>query len=350
MSTHASVQPHQLSGAFFPSVTIQQDNPDHQIDAWIFATALAPRAAPGMSGKRPDTRWECHFGDLTLTREIRRAGQHELWLQQPQRSRRHGCIILLRADNERAPSTLIVSPRAGLALPAPAWPAQHSGQDCEVLTLFLPQDAFERNEPDTALRARSIDTTAGTGALLAHFMRHLAEHLAQIPDDRANLLAAATRALVVACTARTTPQAAPMAAPVTSGLVERTRLVVQRHMASPDFGPPQLARLLAMSRSKLYRLLDGDGGVAHFINRERLMRAWRDLTEPGEAASVHAIANEVGFRDHSTFSRAFRREYGCSPTEARERALLSQSDPVALTIPDPMQAHAAAARPCGRMG
>ena len=348
MSAHASVQPHQLSGTFFPSVTIQHDNPGYQIDAWIFATALAPRTARRFSGERPDTLSEWRFGDLTLTREVRRAGQPAPSPQQPQRTRRQGCVILLRADNERAPSTLIVSPRTNLAMPALAWPAQHSSQDCEVLTLFLPLDAFE--EPDAALQARCIDTAAGTGALLAHFMRQLAGHLAQIPDDRAGPLAAATRALVVACTAPTTAQAAAVAPTVISGIVERTRLMVQRHMASPDFGPPQLARLLAMSRSKLYRLLDGDGGVAHFINRERLMRAWRDLTVPGEAASVHAIANEVGFRDHSTFSRAFRREFGCSPTEARERSLLAQPDPVAITTPDPMQAPASAARPWGRMG
>jgi transcriptional regulator GlxA family with amidase domain len=37
--------------------------------------------------------------------------------------------------------------------------------------------------------------------------------------------------------------------------------------------------------------------------------------------SVHQIAEAVGFHDHSTFSRAFRREFGFSPSVARERAL-----------------------------
>ena len=76
-----------------------------------------------------------------------------------------------------------------------------------------------------------------------------------------------------------------------------------------------------MSRSKLYRLFENNGGVAHFINRERLREAHRRLNSDRETLSIHAIGNEVGFVDHSTFSRAFRREFGCSPTEARERAL-----------------------------
>jgi AraC-like DNA-binding protein len=85
-----------------------------------------------------------------------------------------------------------------------------------------------------------------------------------------------------------------------------------------------------MSRSKLYRLLENDGGVAHFINRERLREAHRRLSAHREALSIHAIGNEVGFVDHSTFSRAFRREFGYSPTEARERSLAGAADEVSM--------------------
>ena len=337
MSTHASAQPHRLSGTFFPSVAVRQDGSGYRIDDWMNATVgmLAPRATPWLPEERPDTLAEWRFGDLTLTREIRRTGQVEPWLRPSQRGRRHGSITLLRAGNDRAPSALIVSPRASLAQPTLEWLECHAGEDCEVVTLLLPMDVFEGQESDVAQRARCIDTAAGSGALLAQFMRQLAGQLGHIPDDQAALLAVATRALVVACTAPASAHRASATPCIASGVVERTRLVVQRNMASPDFGPPQLARLLAMSRSKLYRLLDGDGGVAHFINRERLAQAWRDLTAPGEAVSVHAIANQVGFRDHSTFSRAFRREYGCSPTEARERALLVQPEtaPALASVP-----------------
>jgi AraC-like DNA-binding protein len=334
MTTHSSAPRHRLPERFFPSVTIAHDNPDRQIDERVFATTamLVPPPAPELPEERADSLSEWRFGDLILTREIRRAGQREPWLQQPRHARCHGSVTLLRACRERAPSTLIVAPRAELASLPLAWRQPHFGQDREVFTLFLPIDAFAATEPGSPMQARRIDAAAGTGALLEQFIRQLAAQLDHIPDDRAALLAGATRALVVACTAP-----ASLHVPVhciASGAVERIRLVVQRHMGSPDFGPQQLARLLAMSRSKLYRLLDGDGGVAHFINRERLTQAWRDLTTPGEAGSVHAIANQVGFRDHSTFSRAFRREYGCSPTEARERALLGRPDAGREALPE----------------
>ncbi|MGO4388635.1 helix-turn-helix transcriptional regulator [Microvirga sp. 2YAF29] len=92
-------------------------------------------------------------------------------------------------------------------------------------------------------------------------------------------------------------------------------------MASPDFDSEQLCRLLAVSRSKLYRILECSGGVARFINRERLRDAHRRLGDPVKIQSIHSIAQDVGFEDHSTFSRAFRREFGYSPSEAREKAM-----------------------------
>ncbi|PTM39613.1 helix-turn-helix transcriptional regulator [Bosea sp. 124] len=338
MAARANASSQPSPGPFLVAATVGQGMPGDRIGEWISADACTvallpvPRAAPECQ----EALSEWLFGDLVLTRNLRRSGQPGLWPQQAWRYRGRGCVVLLRLDQEGSASTLVVSPHGNLDLPALAWPPAPPGQDGEILTLFLPTTGREDREPDETALMRQLDIAAGPGALLADFMRQLARQLARIPDDQASLLAAATRALVTACcTVATTRRLAPVPPPVACGMVERMRLVVQRNMGSPDFGPPQLARLLAMSRSKLYRLLDRDGGVAHFINRERLAQAWRDLANPGEAVSVHAIASQVGFRDHSTFSRAFRREFGCSPTEARERALLAVPQSLAPTLPHP---------------
>jgi AraC-like DNA-binding protein len=89
-------------------------------------------------------------------------------------------------------------------------------------------------------------------------------------------------------------------------------------MSSPDFGPEALRRLVAMSRSKLYRIFEGTGGVARFIQDERLDAARQRLADIGDTTSIRAVAGEVGFLEHSTFSRAFKLRYGCSPREFRE--------------------------------
>lgn len=324
MSTHASAAYRQFSDDSFPSAAIRPDHPSHQIGEWVFGAGrtITPRRTAGAAGEPSNAFSEWRFGDLPLTREVRCAGRPEPWRQPPPHARRQGSITVLRADDEQAPSMLIVSRQFNLVAAALPWPQHQSGRDFEVLTLFLPIDVFEDWGPEADSDARCIDTKSGAGALLAQFIRRLAGQLGHIPDDRAGPLALATLALVVACAGPACTDTAAATGRVTSVGVERARLTVRRHMSSPGFGPPQLARLLAMSRSKLYRLLDREGGVAHFINRERLAEARRALATPGEAVSVQAVASQVGFRDHSTFSRAFRREYGCSPTEARERALL----------------------------
>jgi len=89
-------------------------------------------------------------------------------------------------------------------------------------------------------------------------------------------------------------------------------------MNSPDFDPEALRRLVAMSRSKLYRIFEGVGGVARFIQDERLDAARQRLAGIGDRTSIRTLAREVGFLEHSTFSRAFKLRYGSSPSEFRE--------------------------------
>lgn len=103
-----------------------------------------------------------------------------------------------------------------------------------------------------------------------------------------------------------------------TALRERLRCVVRQNMNSPDFGQEALRRLVAMSRSKLYRIFEGNGGVVRFIQDECLHAAKQRLADIKDKTSIRALAGEVGFLEHSTFSRAFKLRYGSSPTEFRE--------------------------------
>jgi AraC-like DNA-binding protein len=69
-------------------------------------------------------------------------------------------------------------------------------------------------------------------------------------------------------------------------------------------------------------LFEAEGTTfSQFVLRQRLMRAHRILTGPRNAAwTITAIAMEAGFTDLSTFNRAFRRAYGCSPSDVRAQA------------------------------
>jgi AraC-like DNA-binding protein len=82
-----------------------------------------------------------------------------------------------------------------------------------------------------------------------------------------------------------------------------------------------LSRLVGISRSNLYRLFEHEGGVARYIQRERLLEARSVLLNPAATQSISAVAEDLCFTDASSFSRVFKREFGCSPSEARSAGL-----------------------------
>lgn len=294
-----------------------------QLDAWrsMLAETLdlsrTPEAAEAF-----EAEFSCWaFGDVVFTRTLY-ANAPALHCTHRQRSfPDHWCVVLARSCSGREdPPSLANERRDGIGFRPFAPPFDDRAEDMEALALFLPRD-FCQDEFAGVAQAQDLDINPELGALLAGYMDHLARQLPLISPDHAQGLAAATRSLVAACIGPCPERSEAAEAPLASLLIDRARLVVRQNMASPEFGPEQLARLMAMSRSKLYRFFESTGGVAHFINRERLREAHRRLNSPRDALSIHIIGNEVGFTDHSTFSRAFRREFGYSPTEARERSL-----------------------------
>lgn len=348
MASSGSARSNSLPDVQFPSVIAAPQLSVPCGDTWVFEA--------GQTGFEPSLPWlslergrvaEWRFGDLVLVRETGRTGASASGLMRSASMHGQGCVALVWRD-EATPGTLVISPRASLALAVLDQSDRRLRERDGLLALFMPRDFLERTRSGAAGLFSLVATDSGPGSLLAGFLRQLGEQPRQVDGEQAKCFAAAARALVAACLAPADADGASPPPFAVSGMVERARQMVQRHMASPDFGPPQLGRLLAMSRSKLYRLLDGDGGVAQFINRERLIQARRALEAPCEPRSVQAIANEVGFRDHSTFSRAFRREYGCSPTELRRRALLGRGDTERLSLApsDPHPGSAGCCRAC----
>jgi len=91
--------------------------------------------------------------------------------------------------------------------------------------------------------------------------------------------------------------------------------VVEDHLGDPDFGTTELARALGYSRSGLYRKLEevGEASPAQILQRMRLDRAAQLLAEG--TGSVSRIGFQCGFRTVSHFSRAFKAQFGVSPSQ-----------------------------------
>lgn len=308
-----------------------------QFDAWRSlhrdTIELVPTAESSAGFAAEFSSWR--LGDLALTRVVYSGAPDRAWRHHPRSYLDHWCLVLARTAKAGGQTSEELSFRS-LALPYDG-----RAQDSEVITLYIPRDQRPADEQRFD-GAHGLDVSQDFAPLLIAYMDSLVRQLPHVPPEHAASLEMPTRALIAACIVPQLVYQEAAKAPLGSVLIDRARAVVRQNMASPDFGPDRLARLLAMSRSKLYRLFEQSGGVAHFINRERLREAHNRLSSHREMLSIHAIGNEVGFVDHSTFSRAFRREFGYSPTEARERGLAQcfADEPEAVSKAEPCYASA----------
>jgi AraC-like DNA-binding protein len=127
-------------------------------------------------------------------------------------------------------------------------------------------------------------------------------------------------AMVSAAVAPTAERVAVARRQIDLGRMERVRQMVRRHLRTPNLGPKTLCRLVGMSRSNLYRLLEDKGGVAQYIQSQRLLEADSMLADPTNTESITTLAEDLCFADASSFSRAFKREFGYRPSDARASA------------------------------
>ena len=184
------------------------------------------------------------------------------------------------------------------------------------LQLYLPRDQFASLAP-VLDRLRGVPLTGPSGRLLADYLLLIERSLPDLTAEDLPCLADAITAMVAACAAplNAGPDLAQEQVDVTR--LERVRHVIRRRLHSATLTAAALCRETGMSRSQLYRLLEGEGGVVRYIQRLRLQASYAALADPCDSRSVAAIGEACGFYDPSTFSRAFRREFGMTPSDLR---------------------------------
>ena len=101
-------------------------------------------------------------------------------------------------------------------------------------------------------------------------------------------------------------------------LLQRAIGVVEEHMDDVDFCVEAFSAAMHMSRSALYLKLKGLVGQTpqEFIRTLRLKRAAQLLAESTD--NMSEIAAQVGWLEPTHFSRAFKNQFGCSPSEYRK--------------------------------
>ncbi len=158
------------------------------------------------------------------------------------------------------------------------------------------------------------------GRLFGTYLTSVANELPSMNKDDLPRVIEATHAILATCAG--SPSLAIMASSDRSLDLPRMRQIrdiIDKNLSSWSLHTGRLCSLAKISRSNLYRMFEPYGGVVRYIQRQRLRRAHDLLSDPSCTRRISMIANDYCFSDVSSFSRAFRQEFGYSPTELRKQ-------------------------------
>ena len=199
---------------------------------------------------------------------------------------------------------------------------QHTvAQDSHVLSLIVPRAlgdaafAGAANPHGTVLHADSV-----FGGLLADYLGALHQRLHTISLEQADDVVHATTQMVAACLRPSQHTLAEAHTAVQAVTLERIQRHIARNLGTP-LTPEGLCHTFGISRHRLYQIFELIGGVARYVQQQRLQRAFQTLSNPVyRHLRVADVATRLGFASEAHFSRVFRTAFGHTPSDVRAMA------------------------------
>lgn len=192
--------------------------------------------------------------------------------------------------------------------------------DTQSLSFYLPRELFFDTGAGNEIRNNTILSGTYTN-LLIDYLDSIEAKLAILTAKDLPQVVQTTRDMLLTCLSSSADNSGAVEPQGNLALMERIRRFVQRNLNSSDLTPDTLCRELGISRSRLYQLFEPSGGVLHYIQKRRLLSAHAALSNAANRQQIIEIATAVGFSSAAHFSRAFSKEFGYSPREARNVAV-----------------------------
>ena len=184
-------------------------------------------------------------------------------------------------------------------------------------SVFMPYSTI-RYEPGHHPPHIRVGADTAVGRILRSSIESLFAELPRVRRAEASALAAGFAGLVRGLLLAGAPSAG-----ASRDFDTARRLAMRRYLdenlSDPELGVASLCAAFGASRATIYRDFADEGGVARFVTRRRLERAFRDLgSGPPDRGRVRRVAERWGFACPYHFSRAFRRQFDLRPSEVFE--------------------------------
>lgn len=190
------------------------------------------------------------------------------------------------------------------------------------LVVHFPQSFVHMPPEDVAgVTATRISGESGLGRVAVPLFEQLAMNFEILDGPHAGSLVRSALDMLVTVLSSELQQEAESSP--SAALVRQAADYIDAHIDDPDLRPGAIARALYVSVRHLHsQFAAHNQSVAAVIRARRLELIRRDLADPLRATeTIQTIGTRYGLPDASHVSRAFRAEYGQSPSHFRAKAL-----------------------------
>jgi AraC-like DNA-binding protein len=193
-------------------------------------------------------------------------------------------------------------------------------QPIEALILRVPRAMVTARigDPEPLLGVR-ISGATGCGSMLADFLANAWSKRETLCIEHANAMDEILSSLIDL--AYRVPQAPDSGShTATTKRLARAKKFIDEQICDPDFTASDVGAFLGLSQRSVQLLFMSSGEtLTNYILGRRLEIAAERLNREDDNCRVSEVAFSVGFSDLAYFSRVFRRQFGCSPRQYRDR-------------------------------
>lgn len=202
----------------------------------------------------------------------------------------------------------------------------HPFDEGKVLGLFLPFDSVSY-DPKRQPRLMSYDCDTAAGRIVTGGLMSLFEALPKQTPAQAREAMPIARGLIQGLLNHAKPSEFAMTA-INATRAASMHRYVRVNLRDPDLDARKLQVAFNASRATVYRAFEPVGGVAKFIQDERLMAARRELgCATRQRGLVRRISERYCFSDQGSFSKAFRRFHGMPPSDVANGVMRDSNRP-----------------------
>lgn len=202
----------------------------------------------------------------------------------------------------------------------PGYPLSSEARRCETLTVALDRDRLDNQKG--ALHGQVLRGDHPLGQLLGGHLHRLALTLPGLTSVNLASTVHVTLSLLHTCFGL---QCQALETAASDPLRARVITFIESHVHAPELSAQTLQQIFHVSRARLYRVLQADGGVARVIARARTDAAFRDIRNRPDQPLVK-VAERWGFSNLRQFQRAFSARFGFSPGTLRQPQWRARAD------------------------